>query len=128
MAARPLTVFRQRSFRRLVDPRTVIVLLELERRVAEPLTVAQLAGSVNLSASRLAHLFRKDVGTGPMRHLQILRMECAATLLARTSLMVSDVMMHVGYTDPSHFRRDFRRHHGLPPREWRRAHQFTARR
>jgi AraC family transcriptional regulator of arabinose operon len=102
-----------------MNPRIIAVLLELEQRLAEPLTVARLAETVNLSPSRFAHLFRKDVGTGPMRHLQVLRMERAATLLARTSLMVSDVMKCVGYTDPSHFRRDFRRHHGAGPREWR---------
>ena len=109
-----------------MDPRTVVVLLELERRLADPVTVAELAESVNLSSSRLAHLFRKDVGTGPMRHLQVLRMERAATLLTRTSLLVTDVMKLVGYTDPSHFRRDFRRHHGLAPRDWRKVHQFAA--
>ena len=110
-----------------MDPRTVVVLLELEHRLAEPLTVARLAECVNLSASRLAHLFRKDVGTGPMRHLQHLRMERAASLLSRTSLPVADVMKCVGYSDPSHFRRDFRRQHGLAPRDWRIAHRFARR-
>ena len=107
-----------------MDPRTVIVLLELERRVPEPLTVKELAARVNLSPSRLAHLFRKDVGTSPIRHLQILRMRRAATLLSRTSLSVTDVMNRVGYVDPSHFRRDFRRHHGMSPRDWRSENQF----
>ena len=110
-----------------MDPRTVVVLLELERRLAEPLTVAQLADSVNLSPSWSAHLFRRDVGTGPMRYLQCLRMERGATLLARTSLLAADVMKFVGYTDARHFRRDFRRQHGLAPRDWRKAHQFAAR-
>jgi AraC-like DNA-binding protein len=111
-----------------MDPRTVIVMVELERRVAEPLTISELATSVKLSPSRLAHLFRKDVGIAPMRHLRVLRMERAATLLSRTSLAVSEVMKLVGYADPSHFRRDFRRHHGVAPRDWRHAHQFAARR
>ena len=104
-----------------MDPRIAVALIELERRLAEPLSVAGLAAAVGLSASRFAHLFRATMGAPPMRHLQTLRMNRAALLLARTSLSVADVMKHVGYTDASHFRRDFRRQHGRSPREWRLA-------
>ena len=105
--------------RAATDPRIVVVLLEIERRLAEPLTVGALAAIAALSSSRFAHLFRGETGTTPIRHLQAVRMERARLLLDRTSLSVSDVMKRVGYADPSHFRRDFRRHHGTAPREWR---------
>ena len=48
-------------------------------------------------------------------------MERASVLLERTFLSVKEVMAQVGCTDPSHFSRDFRRHHGFAPREWRNA-------
>ena len=102
-----------------MDSRITVALTELQRRLAEPLRIADIAAVVNLSPSRFAHLFRKEVGTSPMRHLQALRIERAGLLLLRTSLPIADVMQRVGYTDPSHFRRDFRRQYGSAPREWR---------
>lgn len=91
------------------------------RRISEPLDVARLAAAVNLSASRFAHLFREEAGTSPMRYVRDRRMEHARQLLERTFLSVKQVMTSVGCSDPSHFARDFRRYHGMGPREWRTA-------
>ena len=93
----------------------------IEERMAEPLTVSKLAQEFHLSPSRFAHLFRAEFGVSPMRYLHIQRMLRARTLLERTSLSVKEVMVQVGCSDPSHFARDFRRFHGLPPKEWRAA-------
>jgi AraC family transcriptional regulator of arabinose operon len=91
----------------------------IEERMREPLTVAKLAQEFNLSPSRFAHLFREEFGTSPMRYLHTQRMLRARLLLERTFLTVKEVMVQVGCSDPSHFARDFRRFHGLPPKEWR---------
>jgi transcriptional regulator GlxA family with amidase domain len=42
-------------------------------------------------------------------------MERARVLLERTFLSVREVMAQVGFRDPSHFSRDFRRFHGIAP-------------
>jgi AraC family transcriptional regulator, arabinose operon regulatory protein len=93
----------------------------IEERMGEPLTVAAIAGEFNLSPSRFAHVFREEFGVSPMRYLHTQRMMRARVLLERTFLTVKEVMVQVGCSDPSHFARDFRRFHGLPPKEWRAA-------
>jgi AraC family transcriptional regulator of arabinose operon len=93
----------------------------IEERMGEPLTVTTLAHEFNLSPSRFAHLFRQEFGVSPMRYLHVQRMVRARVLLEETFLTVKEVMIRVGCTDPSHFARDFRRFHGLPPKEWRAA-------
>jgi AraC family transcriptional regulator of arabinose operon len=93
----------------------------MEERMSEPLTVAMLAREFNLSPSRFAHLFREEFGVSPMRYLHTQRMMRARILLERTFLTVKEVMVEVGCSDPSHFTRDFRRFHGVPPKEWRAA-------
>lgn len=93
----------------------------IEERMGEPLTVAAIASEFNLSPSRFAHLFREEFGVSPMRYLHAQRMIRARLLLERTFLTVKEVMVQVGCSDPSHFARDFRRFHGLPPKEWRAA-------
>lgn len=102
------------------DPRILRAIEVLEDRLAERVTVRELAGAANLSASRFAHLFRHETGLSPGRYLHRLRMERARLLLVRTSLRITEVMALVGCTDPSHFSRDFRRYFGAGPREYRR--------
>jgi AraC family transcriptional regulator of arabinose operon len=98
----------------------------MEERLKDPLTVATLARELNLSPSRFAHLFREDFGVSPMRYLHTQRMQRARELLEGTLLTVKEVMVEVGCSDPSHFARDFRRFHGLPPKACRSASNGAA--
>jgi AraC family transcriptional regulator of arabinose operon len=105
---------------RIPDRRVADAMDEMERRIGEPIRVGELAASVNLSASRFAHLFREHTGSSPMRYLRDLRLERARLLLERTSLSIADIMRLVGCLDPSHFAKDFRRRFGSAPRDYRR--------
>ncbi len=98
-----------------MDPRVAHIIKQMEISVEAQMTVTDLAAMVRLSPARLTTLFNQDVGTSPGRYLRRLRMERARTLLERTSLTVKEVMAFVGIHDPSHFTRDFSRHHGVPP-------------
>jgi AraC-like DNA-binding protein len=104
-----------------VDSRIARTLKLVARRFHEPLTVAQLASAARLSASRFAHLFQAEAGISPARYLQIVRLTRARTLLETTALSVREAMERVGFRDPSHFARDFRRHHACSPRDCRGA-------
>jgi AraC family transcriptional regulator of arabinose operon len=98
-----------------MDPRIAHAIARMEEALDRELFVAELADAVNLSPSRFAYLFRRETGVPPARYLHLLRMERARILLERTFLSVKEVMAFVGVNDPSHFSRDFRRHHGVPP-------------
>lgn len=87
----------------------------LQRHLGEPLRVPELAARVNLSPSRFRDLFSAQTGVGPAQYLQGLRLRRARLLIERTFLTVKEVMALVGYNDPSHFSRDFRRYHGVAP-------------
>jgi transcriptional regulator GlxA family with amidase domain len=102
-----------------IDPRITWVVAHMQRHLAEPLPVGRLAGLVNLSESRFRSLFTRQTQLAPAQYLQRLRLRRARLLLARTFLSVKEVMALVGYNDPSHFARDFRRQHGAPPTSFR---------
>jgi AraC family transcriptional regulator, arabinose operon regulatory protein len=102
-----------------MDLRVTRALQEIERRYGEPLDVKTLAAESGLSRSRFAHLFRAEVGMSPMRHLQAVRLIRARGLVERADISINEVMIQVGYHDPSHFARDFRRYHGVSPRDLR---------
>jgi len=84
------------------------------------LGLEELAQVARLSPSRFNAVFRRETGTTPMAHLQRLRVQRACALLERTQMGIAGVARAVGYEDPLHFSRVFRRATGLAPREWRR--------
>ena len=96
---------------------TVIALMKTDPRRALPLS--KLAESVNLSPTRLCYLFKAETGTPPGRYLRTLRMQDATTLLVDTFLSVKEIIARVGFTDESHFVRDFKRIYGVTPTEYR---------
>jgi AraC family transcriptional regulator of arabinose operon len=102
-----------------MEARVACVIARMEERLQLPLSINDLAADVNLSASRLAHLFRENTGTPPARYLHELRLSRARLLLERTSLSIKQVMSCVGLNDPSHFARDFKRAYGMPPSQLR---------
>ena len=98
-----------------IDPRISWIVAHMQRHFAEPMAVVELAALVNLSPSRFRALFAAQTGVSPTQFLQRLRLRRARLLLEHSFLTVKEVMAAVGYSDPSHFARDFRRAHGMSP-------------
>jgi len=101
------------------DPRITWVVDLMHRRMSDEFSVEALADRVNLSRSRFTALFVAQTGVAPMRYLRRLRLRRARLLVERSFLSVKEIMALVGYNDPSHFSRDFRREHGAAPSELR---------
>jgi AraC family transcriptional regulator, arabinose operon regulatory protein len=101
------------------DPRITWIVDYVHREMSRPLSIDALAALVNLSPSRFRALFLAQTGAAPLRYVQRIRLRRARLLVERTFLSVKEVMALVGYNDPSHFARDFRREHGAPPSAFR---------
>lgn len=79
------------------------------------LDVPMLARQINMSASRLRHVFKKETGLSPSQYIKLKRMQEAEHLLQTTFLSVKEITHRAGFTNESYFSREFRRTHGLPP-------------
>jgi AraC-like DNA-binding protein len=85
------------------------------------LNLPRLARAASLSVAQLCRVFQRDLGASPMKHLTRLRLERARDLLRKTTMNVGEVARAVGFNDPLHFSRAFRRHAGVPPSALRRG-------
>jgi AraC family transcriptional regulator, arabinose operon regulatory protein len=86
-------------------------------------TVLELARALNLSASRLGHLFRAQVGTDLNSFLRQARLERAAKLLRQTEMSIKEIAATIGYRHSSSFDRGFEKKFDLAPADYRRRHR-----
>lgn len=117
-----LTAAEVRRGRQLpLDPRIRDVLDMITNAPAHPHRVASLAKAVALSPSRLAHLFRHQVGDSIMNVVLTLRLARAAQLLDVTDRPVATIASQVGFASPYYFSRQFRQRFGVSPTQYRDA-------
>jgi AraC family transcriptional regulator len=92
----------------------------IAEHLAQPISLAALAGLVGLSSCYFCRAFRQSFGMPPQRYQLSQRIERAKTLLAKHTASVTDVSYTVGYNDTSAFCTAFRRLTGLTPSAYRR--------
>ncbi len=102
-----------------MEPRIYRVICVMAADPGCVLSLNELAQSLNLSTSRLRHLFKDEMGQSPVQYLKAQRMQKAKELLETTFLNVQEIMLRVGVKDKSHFARDFKRIYGLSPLKYR---------
>jgi AraC-like DNA-binding protein len=82
-------------------------------------SLAQVAESCAVSQAHLCRLLHRFGAESPYRLLVRLKMARAAALLLGRRLLVKDVGLRVGYMDPYHFSKAFKRVYGLSPEAFR---------
>jgi len=105
---------REGRFR--LDPRIRRALDIMSSDLRSPFSVAGLAQTCGLSASRLTHLFRAQVGSSPQRFSERCRLNRAAELLRLGGMTISEIAREVGFDNPFYFSNRFRKAFGKSPR------------
>ncbi|MEA2068328.1 MAG: helix-turn-helix transcriptional regulator, partial [Verrucomicrobiota bacterium] len=95
----------------------------VNRQLAEwhgrTVAVADLAGEIGLSESRLRVLFKEAAGIPLGAYIQNYRLNHAMALLRTTSLSIADVAEEAGFGSHQAFSRIFRKETGQTPRDYR---------
>lgn len=92
------------------------VLSRIHKEYAEPLTVEGLADQANMSLSGFHRAFRQVTMESPLQYLKKVRLNKARELIQTEGKRANDAAMMVGYTSPSQFSREFKRHFNATPR------------
>jgi transcriptional regulator GlxA family with amidase domain len=92
-------------------------------RLAEPLTLRDLARHAHMSERTFTRRFRAEVGTSPLQWLAHRRVDEARRLLESTELTIDRIAATTGFGDAAVLRKHFHARLGLSPLAYRRAHR-----
>lgn len=95
--------------------------LVLAERLAEPLTLEDVARAVGCSPYHLCRVFRRATATSLHEYRSQLRLRRAVDLIEEGTDDLARLALELGYSSHSHFSHAYRCAFGAPPRELRRA-------
>ena len=87
----------------------------LRKNYHKPLRVEVLAKEMGMSASGFHHHFKTVTDMSPLQFQKQLRLQEARRLMLGENLDAASAGYRVGYDDPTHFSKDYKRLFGLPP-------------
>ncbi len=89
-------------------------------------SISDLADQVNLSSSRLGHLFKAQTGLSLNVFLANERLEKAADLLRCTDMRVKEITYNVGYCQEPSFTRAFKKRFDTSPATYRKQQRLFS--
>lgn len=102
-----------------MDIRIQRLISYIEEHPHRPFSLALMAEITGLSASRLRHKFKAEVGVTPTVYIQSLRLRKAKELLTSNNLSVKEARAAVGISSDSYFTHQFKRTFGNLPSHFR---------
>lgn len=127
VAARSQTPYASTTFRKNHNDAEILkIQIWLERHLASPILLEQLAEQFGLSLRNLIRRFKDATEQTPMQYLQELRIEKAKLLLESSQTAFDQITLQVGYEDGNSFRRLFKQRVGLAPSAYRK--RFSSQR
>jgi AraC-like DNA-binding protein len=88
---------------------------KLRQDFDRPLRIENLAQELGMSSTRLHHHFKTVTDMSPLQFQKQLRLQEARRLMLSEELDAASAAYRVGYDDPSHFSRDYKKHFGDAP-------------
>ena len=94
-------------------------ILFMRTKLAEKLTLEELALMNKLSASHFSLLFKKSTGMPPLDYFIHLKLQQACLLLITSEIKIKTIATELGYDDPYYFSRLFKKYMKISPMQYR---------
>ena len=94
-------------------------ILMVKDRYGSTVTVEQLAAACAMSPATFYRLFRQTVQKTPMQYLEEYRLKQAAQRLLFEKKTLAQIAEECGYYDEFHLSRNFKKHYGVSPRNYK---------
>lgn len=101
------------------SPTVQKVVVMIESNLSSDLTLSELATSLNINASYLSTVFKKETGKTVTAYVNEKRIELAQELLKTTNLQIQTIAQYCGIIDVHYFTRLFKKITGVSPKQFR---------
>ena len=95
----------------------------IEEHYSEKIVLKDLANELFVNADYFSSVFKKDVGIGFNDYLRQYRMTIAQQLIRSGAYSLEQVAEKVGYSDPKHFSKSFKKTLGVSPAEYKKFYR-----
>jgi AraC-like DNA-binding protein len=92
----------------------------------DPITNQQLAAAAKMSLRAFERQFLASFQLTSQKYLRKLRLRIASRALIYANESLSEVALSCGFADQSHFTREFHRHFGRTPRDYRKHYKTVT--
>lgn len=103
------------------SPTVQKVIVMIEADLAADLSLSELATTLNINASYLSTVFKKETGKTITAYVNQRRIELAQELLKTTNLQIQTIAQYCGILDVHYFTRLFKKVTGVSPKQFREA-------
>ena len=108
-------------------PPVVKAVAAMRTNVERPLDLGSLAAAANVSQRTLARSFQRELGVGPGRYYQSIRLDLARTLAEETTLGAQEIAARTGFASGATLSRAFRQQFDATLRDARRHRRGSSR-
>lgn len=91
----------------------------IHKNYSRNISISELASYIGLDRSYFYSIFKEKLHQSPQEYLIKYRLNKACELMKNKKLSIGDISRSVGYNDPLHFSRIFKKEKGLPPSKYR---------
>jgi AraC-like DNA-binding protein len=91
----------------------------MKEHIGDRYTVEALASRFHMSTSHFTAQFKKRTGMSPMDYFIRMKVQYACQLLSQSHLLIKEVAAKIGYDDPFHFSKIFKKVTGKSPAQYK---------
>jgi AraC family transcriptional regulator, glycine betaine-responsive activator len=114
-----IPTFRTQSTDDMLPPQVVRAIRIFGERIADPVTLTDVADEIGISARQMERKFKKATGQSPLRYYRMLRMKAARQLVMYSNDSMTEIAWAVGYASSSPMVQHYRETFGISPKEER---------
>lgn len=102
------------------------ILAYIDAHIEENMTIQDLAGIACMHPNYFIRFFKQQLGVPPIQYITRKKMDKAKEQLIGSSSTITMIADQLGFGDLFYFSRQFKKHTGLTPTEYRRQHAVHA--
>lgn len=95
----------------------------MRNNLTNKISLSQIAEHVGYSDSYFRFLFLEKTSFTPIEYLNKLKIQKSCSLLQFSNMKINEIAYHLGYFDPFHFSKSFKKEMEISPREYRKKYK-----